>query len=237
MPPRQLRETATDPNQYDAIGWGSKEDKPTPIRQFFITALKRRLGSLKSKSVLDIGSGVGHMFPLYKELDAKEVLGIEPSGRNVDISKELYPDILVKVESLESFEPDRKFDVVVMVMTMVHIKDLDTAFKKIHGLLRPGGLFVLIDADVTYETTPKWGWKIDVEQNSDGSYTVGSSRKYGYLASISRPIAHFMKAADATRFKVQEQSPLFASDDLLKEAQYYDEVRNIPLAQLFVFQT
>jgi len=229
-------EKAIDPSQYDKIEWGSKEGKPSPIRNFFIEILRKELGGHQYNSVLDIGSGIGHMFDLYKKLGFKRIVGVEPSQRNIDISKSLHSDIQVVKASFQDFKSDEKFNVATAIMVVLHLPELNSVIQKVYSLLEESGLFLIIDADVDYETKPKWGWSIEIEKQQDGNYLVSSERKYGKITSIVRPVEHFIKAAKKDSFKIVKQEPLFASDELIKEAPYYTEIRNLPLAQLFVFQ-
>src|SRR5581483_7259100 len=88
---------ATDPLQYDSpdLDWTIDGDPNSWSRIFFRNHLKPYLENLSGKSVLDIGSGVGHLFPMLKEFGAKDIEGLEPSKRNVGRSNQLYPDVPV----------------------------------------------------------------------------------------------------------------------------------------------
>ncbi len=108
---------ATNPYQYDAetMDW-KKEGLPrSPTRQLFQEYLKTNL-VVKGKSVIDIGSGMGQLFPLLKQLGAVEINGIEPSIKNVQISKYFYPDIEIYEDTLAKADIKKSFDVAVSVM-------------------------------------------------------------------------------------------------------------------------
>ena|SRR3989338_2680004 len=121
---------ATDIHQYDSeeVDWKTAGSKDTPSRQFFQEYLKKVL-NVKGKSVLDIGSGIGQLFDMLKELGVSSVEGVEPSLKNVETSKKLYPTVEVFHGTLEQVEKSRLFDTAIAVMVFEHIIDLPSAFK------------------------------------------------------------------------------------------------------------
>ncbi len=103
----------------------------------------------KVSGVLDIGSGVGQLFNWLKNKGAIEIVGIDPSERNIRTSKEMYPWVLSIQATLHEFasHEQEKFDTAFAVLVFEHIEDLGEAFRDIHSLLKDDGEFYLIIAD------------------------------------------------------------------------------------------
>lgn len=137
---------ATNPQQYDSGFLNYDGSSDSPARRFFQEHLQPHL-AIKGKSVVDIGSGMGQLFPLLKELGASEVQGIEPSLKNIEVSHKVYPDINVFHGTLADFPEARQFSTATAIMVFEHIGNLLDAFAKINRILSKEGEFFLVVAD------------------------------------------------------------------------------------------
>lgn len=144
-----LTKKATDPLQYDSINLDWKKDGmlDSPMRQFFHWYLEQNIENLTDKNVIDIGSGMGHLAKLFRKFGAKEIYGIEPSHKNADVSRELYPEMIVDEVGLEEAKIKKIFDVAVVVMAFEHMRNLDSSFQKIAQLMKPTGILYAIVGD------------------------------------------------------------------------------------------
>jgi 2-polyprenyl-6-hydroxyphenyl methylase/3-demethylubiquinone-9 3-methyltransferase len=100
---------------------------------------------LASLSILDIGCGGGLLAEALAALGAK-VTAIDPAPRNIDIAKAhaeksgLAIDYrCVSVEELAA--GDEKFDAVLAMEVIEHVRDLRGFMKASASLVKPGGLF------------------------------------------------------------------------------------------------
>ncbi len=86
-------ERATNPHQYDSpeINWPvlGAEDARKYFRDVLDSIIKDDY--LEGKKVIDIGSGVGHLFDWLRTRGASDVTGIDPSTKNIAISSNKYP--------------------------------------------------------------------------------------------------------------------------------------------------
>lgn len=101
-----IRELAINLQQYDSkdTGWeavGASVESPT--RTHFWNYLKRYSSSWKEKDVMDIGSGTGWLVDLVLKEGARSGVGIEPSRRNCELARSLYPHVISLNVSLEDF--------------------------------------------------------------------------------------------------------------------------------------
>lgn len=104
------------------------------------------LGTVRNKSVLDIGCGCG--------FDMAELSALGASGTGLDISKHSLQIAKERLggdfrwdllhEDFFTYTTDNKYDIVIFSMVVMHYSDLDLVFKKLSQFLKPGGLLLLV---------------------------------------------------------------------------------------------
>jgi SAM-dependent methyltransferase len=233
-----LLDKASNPLQYDSVGldWEQEGMLDSPTRVFFREYLEQSLENLDGKSVIDIGSGTGHLTKLLLERGARTIYGIEPSRKNVEISKKLYPKMKVINTSLENAKLSKTFDVAVMVMTFEHIRNIDSAFHKIASLLKPHGTFYVIVGDKRYFTTKRFGYVLDMEDIGNDEVVVGAKRSYGTIYDIFRPVSSYTKSAQKAGLVLINKVPLTPTDRFLHMDPKYMEFVGKPISNLLIFQ-
>ena len=117
---------------------------PELQREFEFTASV--VGSLKGKSVLDIGFGRGDSVPLFLDAGASYT-GIDYSQSAIDIASARYEsaDVRFFLEEAVDLSFQSAFDLIVAYDLVEHVPvyEMEIVWQKIHGALRPGGFFVL----------------------------------------------------------------------------------------------
>lgn len=98
--------------------------------------------------VLELGVGSGFNLPLYR--DVVGVVGIDPSGRLIELARRRGADAAVPIELYEiSAETlpfaDASFDTVLSTCTLCSIADLPRALAEARRVLRPGGRFAFLE--------------------------------------------------------------------------------------------
>ncbi|UCB54572.1 MAG: class I SAM-dependent methyltransferase [Thiotrichales bacterium] len=118
-----------------------------------IAAYEKKIAKLKSylsptDHLLDIGCGTGTQCDDLAS-NVKQVTGIDISGKLLAIAEQRRGERKIdNVEFIQTtvfdarFEPG-SFDVVTAFYVLHFFEDIDAAFGRIHGLLRPDGLFIL----------------------------------------------------------------------------------------------
>ncbi len=99
--------------------------------------------------VLEIGIGSGLNLTLYPP-QVTEVVGIEPSGKLLHMTRRKAGQLHFLVELIEGsaenlpFE-DRSFDTVVSTWTMCSIPDIGAALSEMHRVLKPDGRLLFVE--------------------------------------------------------------------------------------------
>lgn len=215
---------ATDPRQYDSPEMNWEILGADGERKYFRDELEKFIepGSLVGKRALDIGSGVGHLFPWLKEKGVTAVTGIDPATTNVATSSEKYPWANSVVAMLEDFAKNSSetFDVALCVLAFEHIENLEAAFQDVINLLEPGGKFYLVITDKDYSLSN------DKALRGEGFVSVEVLREIGndaveakttrdlvggkqsVMYDIFRPIERVRVAARASGFKLFSEKTL-----------------------------
>ena len=111
----------------------------------FVAALAPTSG----ERILDIGAGKGsvanHVLQVSK---GAEVYAVDPDGKKVEAIRISFPAIKSSVAGAESLPfLDSFFDKAYATMALHHFTDLDRALGEIVRVLRPGGLFVVLEVE------------------------------------------------------------------------------------------
>lgn len=228
---------ATNPYQYDSleIDWEKEGLEDSPIRKFFRNALDAQLEDLHGKRVVDIGSGLGHLFPFLRARGAAFVEGVEPSQKNAALSRKLYPDVSVFEGTLEQYSTEEKFDVGVAIMVFEHIYNLNSAFQKIAELLKSSGRLYFIAGNKEYLTTPRFNYQLDIRELENGVAICRTTREYGTLYDIVRPASHFTDAAEKAGFELQKYVGLKPTKELIEAVPRYGKFSSAPFNDFFQF--
>ena len=224
---------ATNPQQYDSpdLDWRIDGGLNSPSRIFFRNHLKAHLEDLSGKNVLDIGSGVGHLFNMLFELGAKEIVGIEPSKRNVEESKKLHPNVGVHNATLEEYNPDGKqFDIVISIMVFEHILDIKKAFGLISDFLKHGSKLYLIVGDKEFHVQSRPDLEVDVQKISDDVTATKTIRPNGTMYDIFRSLDLYIQTANESGLK------LVGNFELGPTVERPNNLDNKPSCHLLIFQ-
>jgi SAM-dependent methyltransferase len=94
-------------------------------------------------SVLDVGSSAGFILKGFEQ-SGWNCNGVEPNKFMVEYCLKEF-GIHTKTGSLETFEADKKFDLITLLQVIGHFHDIDKAMRNIHNLLKSNG-FVLVES-------------------------------------------------------------------------------------------
>ncbi len=239
---------ATDPKQYDSpdLNWQLSGREDASSRKCFREALDTVIEnkSLEGRSVLDIGCGVGQLFNWLKNKKISRIVGIDPSHRNVETAKQLYPWAKVLKTTLNDFSKNSKerFDVAFGVMVFEHIHNLKSAFKETNSLLAENGLFYLIigtkEFHIIDDVTIRKGKFVSVkiiQEFPDGQVETKTVRRENdgsqhIMYDIFRPMENVRANAKEGGFILVLEKPMFRELFTSK----YDN--GVPFCYLFIFR-
>ncbi|MBI4846544.1 MAG: class I SAM-dependent methyltransferase [Candidatus Omnitrophica bacterium] len=142
------------------IGAGIPGYNKERIRQIYgpiIEELKKNLGSLKGKKILEIGAGYGELLEYLQKEEKAVVYGLEPSSLSVQLA--LRREINVKqgyVKDVPWFFCKIKFDAVISarVFEPIGLKSEAKAreiIREINFYLKDGGVHIHATADIIYK--------------------------------------------------------------------------------------
>ena len=126
--------------------------KDNIINTFKVKNEKKPLEKVK---ILDIGCGGGLLSEPMNRLGA-EIIGIDASEKNIEVAK-LHAkknnlDIKYLCTSPENFKTDIKFDVILNMEIVEHVKDIDSFLKSCCGLLKKRAIMFVATINKTLKS-------------------------------------------------------------------------------------
>lgn len=108
-----------------------------------VECLRRELGSLQGRTVLDVGCGAGHFTRKLCQLGARAV-GIDPSRAMIERAlTRVREGLEFRCGTVASLPPDERYDAVTALMVFPFVEDLPPLLRDLNRHLRPDGLLVL----------------------------------------------------------------------------------------------
>lgn len=233
-------ERAVKHDQYDLeeVAWAKESHGESTRAQFFLEYLRPYLDSLKGKKVLDIGAGTGWLVKQAMDNGAVSAVGLDPSTANIKQSKAEYPGIEMEHITFEEYKPiDRKFDVIVAVMSFSHIEDVNGSFKKVRALLERNGQFILVIPDFEYNKIERFDYVIEKQPIDEESYAVAIKRPAGTIADIIRKTSVYERAAKVVNMKLVKEVGMKPTKKQIARAPKYESVKDMAITRLLEFKT
>lgn len=114
-------------------------------RLTFVTEMIHQTVGLKGKSVCDIGAGEGAFLDMIRGPQyGADVYGIEPSGANGQLMKQLgLPHMVGTIEDYVATKNPRQFDIATIMWTLENCQDCLGMLRAAAALVRPGGHVVV----------------------------------------------------------------------------------------------
>lgn len=117
------------------------------------------------KMILDIATGTGDLAIAMADTDAEKIIGLDISSGMLDIGKEkinkkgLSSKIEMVLGDSENmpFE-DNTFDAITVAFGVRNFENLKNGLKEILRVLKPGGVFVILETSVPTKTPYKQGY-------------------------------------------------------------------------------
>jgi SAM-dependent methyltransferase len=136
--------------------------EPKGILRWLLTQLPAHAGR-----ALDAGCGAGR----YTQVLAKhfdEVVGIDISEPLIDLARRQRSgaNVAYLATDMMSFADADGFDLVFSSTTLHHLADLNAALLHLRGLVRAGGVAILIDNVASRPTPPRWVHVLGAVRNS-----------------------------------------------------------------------
>ena len=169
------------------IPWQWLKDGYIPV----IIELKKALGDLRGKQILDYGCGAGKITRPLKLFHGAEVQGIDPSDNMIQEARKADPDGRYELLTGDFPWPDDTLDGAMSNWVFVDIgslEEMDTAAREIYRVLKPGGPFVMLVNNEEYI-----GKRTSTYQNGKPGKT--------YNPSDEIMVTYFIKENESIEFK------------------------------------
>lgn len=171
-----------------------------------------RAGIEPGMSVADFGCGTGMITQLLAELvgPTGEVTGVDYSGAQVDQARALLPPELTNVRFVEASATDtdlprESFDLVYSRFLFIHLTDPEAALREMRALLKPGGIQVAEDGDLSSGSSEP---PSALQEFSNLFGALGP--KWGVDYTLGRRLFHLVQAADFSDVEVTLNQPVFS---------------------------
>nr|WP_294925381.1 bifunctional demethylmenaquinone methyltransferase/2-methoxy-6-polyprenyl-1,4-benzoquinol methylase UbiE [uncultured Flavobacterium sp.] len=145
----------------------------------------------KPKTILDIATGTGDLAILMAQSNAEKIIGLDISagmlevGRKKVEEKKLSNTIELVIGDSEnmSFE-DNYFDAITVSFGVRNFENLEKGFTEILRVLKPNGVFVILETSVPVKTPYKQGYRFYTKNILPiiGKLFSKDNSAYGYLS-------------------------------------------------------
>jgi len=125
------------------------------------------IGKNKPKTILDIATGTGDLAIMMAQLNPDKIIGLDISEGMLEVGKQKIADkklgnliemVLGDSENIP-FE-DNYFDAITVSFGVRNFENLDKGLKEIFRVLKPGGVFSVLETAVPTKTPYKQGYQI-----------------------------------------------------------------------------
>lgn len=134
---------------YDSYDYSSYWQDREYEHESEVVAVREFLAKIpKIDKAIEIGGGYGRLVPYYI-YRTKQTILTDPSAKLLSLAKKRlvnFKNLKIQQSTLENLTAkfkSKKFDLVVMIRVMHHLKDADEAFGIIEKLVAPNGYFIL----------------------------------------------------------------------------------------------
>jgi SAM-dependent methyltransferase len=156
------------------------------------------LGSVKGKSILEIGGGNGFVLDLAMKQGSGAVLGVEPSLHAVECAKDTVRPFMVTAMFTRGVVPSENFDCAAMFHVLDHLPaPLDT-LEAIYEALKPGGIVVIAVHNVN-------SWSVKLFKSKSPIFDV----EHTYLYS-SDSVTRLMQKAGFTNVSTHKYANIYS---------------------------
>jgi len=174
-----------------------------------------RAGIQPGMRVADFGCGTGMVTQLLAELvgPAGEVIGIDFSGDQLEQARVSLPESLsnvsfVQASATDTGLPRETFDLVYSRFLLIHLTEPDAALREMHELLKPNGIFVCEDGDLTSA-----GSEPPSELAAFSTLFGELGPKWGVDYTLGRRLFHLVLATNFVEPEITLNQPVFAQGE------------------------
>lgn len=202
-------------------------------------SLKKMLGDIRGKKVLDAGCGNGYYTSILNSEMGGQLIGIDGSKRIIELAKKQYPNVPFKVHDLTNPLPydDEAFDIVFSKMVIMDLPEIKSVIAEFHRVLKTNGTCLI---SIIHPTYPLYYWlKKNGTQLHTGKYEEVSSyfletftwHTPGQIKvpAYTRPLKDYLNEFCKLNFHLSEIDEPEMSEDFISNYPKYSDRRGIPV--------
>ncbi len=143
------------------------------------------------ETILDIATGTGDLAILMAKTNAKNIIGLDISSGMLEVGKkkiaEKKLDSVIEMVLGDSENmpfPDNHFDAITVSFGIRNFETLETGLQEILRVLKPSGIFVILETSVPVKTPFKQGYRLYTKfiLPAIGKLFSKDNVAYGYLS-------------------------------------------------------
>lgn len=153
--------------------------------------VRKMVSATNPKTILDIATGTGDLAIMMSTIEGAKITGIDISAGMLDVGRKKIADrnlsqkiemLLVDSESMPF--PDNSFDAITVGFGIRNFEHLEKGLAEILRVLKPGGIFVILETSVPEKTPFKQGYSFYTKNILPliGRLFSKDNAAYGYLS-------------------------------------------------------
>lgn len=231
----------------NAKEWFGSTALPTYGVKFETEDQLKLFDCIEGKTVLDIGCGSGHSLKYCADRGAAELWGLDISNEQLNLASNYLSShdfsarlINTTMEECHSI-PHNHFDIIYSIYAIGWSTDLDTTFKNIYEMLKPGGSFIFSWQHPLHRCVKRDGdnWVIKHSYHNESYYdleidqqtVILSTRKLStfinHLIKSGLTIEHVSESSDASLFSDNSNNDLKSEKARLVPLSFVIKARRI----------
>ena len=175
----------------------------------------REAGIEPGMRVADLGCGVGMVTQVLAEVvgPTGEVVGVDFSSAQIEQARTLLPTPMSNVRFVEASATEtglsrESFDLVYCRFLLIHLTQPDLALREMYNLLKPNGILVCEDGDLTSAGSEPHS-KLQEFSNLFG----GLGPKWGVDYTLGRRLFRMVLAANFSQTQISLNQPVFVQGE------------------------
>ncbi|MFA7252795.1 MAG: class I SAM-dependent methyltransferase [Candidatus Paceibacterota bacterium] len=232
--------------EYDAIAEGYQEATKRELRLLVLEpTIRKHLGDLSGKKILDLACGEGYSSRLCRDLGAEKIVGVDVSPKEIDMARKLEVGVN-KQSQIEYFVGDaskillaNKFDVITAIMLLHYSDTKEKMFQVIKNIslhLEKGGVFftTIPNPEITTNYN-NYGVKMEFHGKDEGSsFTITLSDFSGkVLCSFTNyhwTKQTYQRLLEENGFTVEWLDILVSPDGVVKYGEnFWSDFKTLPV--------
>jgi ubiquinone/menaquinone biosynthesis C-methylase UbiE len=225
--------------EWEQLNTISKDPLEHMSRGFVDQVILSELGDVSGKKILDVGCGNGDFAFRLHDKEAL-VTGVEISEQIIKTAQLKYPMINFLIHDFSESEMDteEKYDVVILELVIMFVKDVDSLLANIKNILKPGGrIIVVILHPFLALMSDALDKQLGVKLTKDNDYFIEKVLKLETnevdLTYFSRSLSWYVKQFAKVGYKISDiTEPKFYNGDV-ESLQGYEISGDFPYIMLF----